>query len=130
MFKRLIKKLYFKAYPDKAEIDRDELRALEYENRDLNAEVRRLRDELNPYFQSNYTRIPLKPVCYEAIEFVPVDMIPTDTAEKTFEKYLRDNFARKLEPEIAKRFIIKQDKALSNPISTAYRAYIKFYEEA
>ena len=33
------------------------------------------------------------------------------------------------EPEIAKRLVIKQDEDLSNPMMTAYRGYITFYEE-
>jgi len=120
MFKRLIKRLYFKAYPEAADIDENELRALKYENLDLKANIR-------AYESQKLITTKLMPLYYEAIEFVPVEMIPTDTAEQNFEKYLRDNFARKLEPELAKRFIINQDKDLSNPVMTAYRARIKFY---
>ena len=127
MFKRLIKKLYFKAYPDNAEIDRDELDSLENENRYLNAELKELRENIRAYESQEILRVKLTPVCYEAIEFVPSEMITTDTAVKNFEELLRGNFARKLEPELAKRFIISKDKALSNPVTTAYRARIKFY---
>lgn len=123
MFKRLIKKLYFKTYPYAADIGKDDLR-------DLCVEVRQLKENIKAYERQEFLTKKLKPVQYEEIEFVPVEMIPTDTAEQNFEKFLRNNFARKLEPEIAKRFIINKDKDLSNPAMTAYRAYIKFYEEA
>lgn len=123
MFKRLIKILYFKEFPWAADIGKSEVVALSRENRDL-------KENIKAYERQEFLTKKLKPVQYEAIEFVPTQMIPTDTAEKNFEKCLRDNFARKLEPEIAKKFIIKKDIALSNQISTAYRAYIKFYEEA
>lgn len=120
MFKRLIKKLYFKAYPWAADITTIEVR-------DLSVEISQLKDNIRAYESQEILMTKLTPLCYEAIEFIPVEMIPTDTAEQNFEKFLRDNFARKLEPEIAKRFIINKDKGLSNPAMTAYRARIKFY---
>ena len=122
MFKRLIKNLYFKAYPYAADIGKDEVR-------DLSIEVMELRENIRAYERQEIVRTKLSKRAYEAIEFVPVEMISTVSAQENFEKYLRDNFARKLEPEIAKKFVIKQDKALSNPTMTAYRGYITFYEE-
>ena len=122
MFKRLIKRLYFKAYPDAADIDEDELRALKYENLDLKANIR-------AYERQEVLTTKLSKRAYEAIEFIPAEMISTVSAQANFEKFLRENFARKLEPEIAKRFVIKQDKDLSNTTMTAYRGYITFYEE-
>ena len=122
MFKRLIKKLYFKAFPYAADIGKDDLR-------DLSVELNELKDNIQAYERQEISRQKLKAVCYESIEFVSVDMIPTIESVEVFEKYLRKNFAHKLEPEIAKRFIIEQDKALSNPIITAFRARIKFYVE-
>lgn len=122
MFKRLIKKLYFKAYPEADDIDENELRALKYENLDLKANIR-------AYESQELITTKLKPVQYEAIEFIPTEMIPTDTAQNNFEKFLRDNFARKLEPDLAKKFVIEKDKYLSNSSMTAYRARIKWYEE-
>ena len=127
MFKRLIKKLYFKAYPDKADIDRDELRALEYENRDLNAEVRRLRDELNPYFQSNCLRIQLKPVCIMAEAVYPAYELKSIDDVTKIEEFIKKDLARKFEPEINKRITLKREQ---NSIGFTYRAYLKFYEEA
>lgn len=120
MFKRLIKKLYFKAYPFAADIGKEDLR-------DLSIELSELKENIRAYESQEILKTKLTPVCYEAIEFVPVEMIPTDTAVKNFEELLRGSFARKLEPEIAKRFIISKDKALSDPVKTAYRARIKFY---
>ena len=120
MFKRLIKKLYFKAYPFAADIGKDDLR-------DLSIELSELKENIRAYESQEVLRVKLTPVCYEAIEFVPSEMIPTDTAVKNFEELLRGGFARKLEPEIAKRFIISKDKTLSDPVTTAYRARIKFY---
>lgn len=119
MFKRLIKRLYFKAYPDAADIDRDELA-------DLNAEIRYLRGYKQELSVKSSKLIKRN---YEAIEFVPCEMIPTDSSKETFEKYLRENFAHKLAPEIIKRLEIKIDKDLSNPIMTAYKARYTFYEE-
>ena len=122
MFKRLIKKLYFKAYPWAADIGKDEVR-------DLSVEIRQLKDNIRAYERQEILTTKLSKRTYEAIEFIPAEMISTLSAQENFEKYLRDNFARKLEPEIAKRLVIKQDKDLSNPIMTAYRGYITFYEE-
>ena len=137
MFKRLIKKLYFKAYPWAADIGKDEVRELSVEVQDLRdniliyeREVKELRDNIRAYERQEISRTTLSKRAYEAIEFIPSEMISTVSAQENFEKYLRDNFARKLEPEIAKRFVIKQDKDLSNPTMTAYRGYITFYEEA
>ena len=123
MFKRLIKKLYFKAYPWAADIGKDEVR-------ELSVEIRQLKDNIRAYERQEILTTKLSKRAYEAIEFIPAEMISTVSAQENFEKYLRDNFARKLEPEIAKRFVIKQDKDLSNPTMTAYRGYITFYEEA
>ena len=123
MFKRLIKKLYFKAYPWAADIGKDEVR-------DLSVELRQLKDNIRAYERQEILTTKLSKRVYEAIEFIPAEMISVVSAQENFEKYLRDNFARKLEPEIAKRFVIKQDKDLSNPTMTAYRGYITFYEEA
>ena len=122
MFKRLIKKLYFKAYPYAADIGKDDLR-------DLSVELSELKDNIRAYESQEISKTKLKALCFESIEFVSVDMIPTIESVETFEKYLRKNFAHKLEPEIAKRFVIEQDKALSNPIMKAFRARIKFYVE-
>ena len=136
MFKRLIKRLYFKAYPWAADIGKDEVRELSVEVQDLRdniliyeREVKELRDNIRAYERQEISRTTLSKRAYEAIEFIPSEMISTVSAQENFEKYLRDNFARKLEPEIAKRFVIKQDKDLSNPTMTAYRGYITFYEE-
>lgn len=123
MFKRLIKKLYFKAYPWAADIGKDEVR-------ELSVEIRQLKDNIRAYERQEILTKKLSKRVYEAIEFIPAEMISTVSAQENFEKYLRDNFARKLDPEIAKRLVIKQDKDLSNPIMTAYRGYITFYEEA
>ena len=123
MFKRLIKKLYFKAYPWAADIGKDEVR-------DLSVEIRQLKDNIRAYERQEILTTKLSKRVYEAIEFIPAEMISTVSAQEDFEKYLRNNFARKLEPEIAKRLVIKQDKYLSNPTMTAYRGYITFYEEA
>ena len=123
MFKRLIKKLYFKAYPWAADIGKDEVR-------DLSVEIRQLKDNIRAYERQEILTTKLSKRVYEAIEFIPAEMISTVSAQENFEKYLRNNFARKLEPEIAKKLVIKQDKDLSNPTMTAYRGYITFYEEA
>lgn len=123
MFKRLIKKLYFKAYPWAADIGKSEVR-------ELSVEIRHLKDNIRAYERQEISRTKISKRVYEAIEFIPAEMISTVSAQENFEKYLRDNFARKLEPEIAKRFVIKQDKDLSNPTMTAYRGHITFYEEA
>ena len=123
MFKRLIKKLYFKAYPWAADIGKDEVR-------DLSVEIRQLKENIRAYERQEILTTKLSKRVYEAIEFIPAEMISTVSAQENFEKYLRDNFARKLEPEISKRLVIKQDRDLSNPIMTAYRGYITFYEEA
>lgn len=122
MFKRLIKKLYFKAYPWAADIGKDEVR-------DLSVEIRQLKDNIRAYERQEILTTKLSKRVYEAIEFIPAEMISVVSAQENFEKYLRNNFARKLEPEIAKRLVIKQDKDLSNPTTTAYRGYITFYEE-
>ena len=122
MFKRLIKKLYFKAYPWAADIGKDEVR-------DLSVEIRQLKDNIRAYERQEILTTKLSKRVYEAIEFIPAEMISVVSAQENFEKYLRNNFARKLEPEIAKRLVIKQDNDLSNPTTTAYRGYITFYEE-
>lgn len=122
MFKRLIKKLYFKAYPYAADIGKDEVR-------ELSVEVRELRENIRAYERQTISRSRLNKRVFEAIEFVPCEMIPTDSSKEVFEKYLRENFAHKLAPEIIKRLEIKIDKDLSNPIMTAYKARYTFYEE-
>ncbi len=122
MFKRLIKRLYFKAYPWAADIGKSEVIDLSRENREL-------KENIKAYESQKLLTKKLKPVQYEAIEFIPTEMIPTDTAQNNFEKFLRDNFARKLEPDLAKKFIIEKDKDLSDSSMTAYRARIKWFEE-
>lgn len=122
MFKRLIKKLYFKAYPWAADIGKAEVR-------ELSVEIRHLKDNIRAYERQEISRTKISKRVYEAIEFIPAEMISSVSAQYNFENYLRDNFARKLEPEIAKRFVIKQDKDLSDPIMTVYRGFITFYEE-
>lgn len=122
MFKRLIKKLYFKAYPWAADIGKDEVR-------DLSVEIRQLKNNIRAYERQEILTTKLSKRVYEAIEFIPAEMISTVSAQDNFKKYLRKDFARKLEPEIEKRLVIKQDKDLSNPTMTAYRGYFTFYEE-
>lgn len=120
MFKRLIKKLYFKAYPWAADIGKDEVR-------DLSVEVQKLRDELNPYFQSNCLRIKLKPVCIMAEAVYPAYELKSIDDVTKIEEFIKKDLARKFEPEINKRITLKREQ---NSIGFTYRAYLKFYEEA
>ena len=122
MFKRLIKKLYFRAYPYAADIGKDDVR-------DMSDEIRDLKENLRAYERQEITRTKLKKLNFEAIEFLPLEMIESISDQANFEDRLREMFARKFEKELAKRFVIKEDKALNGRTIKAYRAYITFYEE-
>ena len=126
MFKKLITKLFLKTHPDDDIIDSAELIALKSENLDLNAEVRRLRDELNPYYQSfNAVRIPLTPVCFKVEDRIPTYI--NFSGETDVDEYIKKDLTRRFLPEIEKRVVIEKH---IDPNYIIYRAYIRFYEEA
>ena len=126
MFKKLITKLFLKTHPDDSIIDAAELRALKAENLDLNSEVRRCRDMLNPYYQTfNAVRMPLTPVCYKVEDRIPTYIGFRD--ETDVDEYIKKELTRRFLPELEKRVVI--DKHIDANY-VVYRAYIRFYEEA
>lgn len=126
MFKKLITKLFIKTHPDDDIIDSDELRQLKYDNLDLQAEVNRLRDVLNPYYQTfNAVRIPLTPVCFKVEDRIPSYM--HFAGETDVDEFIKKDLTRRFLPEIEKRVVIEKHIETNYIV---YRAYIRFYEEA
>lgn len=127
MFKKLITKLFLKTHPDDDIIDSDELRQLKCDNLDLKAEVKRLRDSLNPYYQTfNAVRIPLTPVCLKVENRIPSYI--KFAGETDLDEYIKKDLTRHFLPEIEKRVVI--EKHIEPSGDRVYRAYIRFYEEA
>ena len=110
IFKRLIEKLYYKAYPDRVN--------------DHAIATAPIIPEYHVYERSRYHAVTVK-----ASELIPSVYVSTGGEElEKLETEIKRELFRKMEPEISKR--IEIHKVFLPDIHTvAYEGYFRFYEE-